>query len=167
MAQATPAPMEATELSLPRAWVPPKVQTNSTSSTDTEISSGESVFSVASSGESCDTPLSGSETPIKKSDLKEKTLGLSESVTPVMEPGTDHWQSLNPDQLALRLYLQAAIRGDQVVPDWKGLADALRVYFGSSWHKDSYTLDYCEEKKEFLFWNAVADEKWRTSDRGY
>ncbi|OLE50841.1 MAG: hypothetical protein AUG51_25965 [Acidobacteria bacterium 13_1_20CM_3_53_8] len=80
---------------------------------------------------------------------------------------TGYGQSLDTDQLTLRLYLQAALRGDPTVPEWQGLANALRVYFGNSWHQDDYTIEYCEEEKEFLFWNAVADEKWRSSDRGY
>ena len=104
---------------------------------------------------------------MKTLDLKLKSLALSESVTPVDEPGTDHWQSLDPDQLTLRLHLHDALQGKRTMPEWKGLAEALRVYFNNSWHQDCYSLEYCEQKKEFLFWNAVADEKWRASDRGY
>lgn len=162
------APKEVSELSLPQALLPPVVQKANALSTDTELSSGESIFSLGSSGGSSYTPLSGSATPAdQKPDLEEKTPGLSESVTPVEDSDTGYWKSLDSDQLTLRLYLQAAIRGDQKVPEWQGLANALRVYFGNSWHKDSFTLKYCEEKKEFLFWNAVADEKWRSSHRGY
>jgi hypothetical protein len=47
------------------------------------------------------------------------------------------------------------------LPKWDGLAAALQVYFANSWQKDDYTLQQCEKSKEFLFWNAVAEEKWR------
>ena len=175
--------MEPSELSLPKALLPFVLQEANTPptalpslvlqevnapSTDTDLSSGESVFSLASSDESCFSPLSGSATPAgKKPDREEQSPSLSENVTPVEDSDTDYGQSLDTDQLTLRLYLQAALRGDPTVPKWQGLANALRVYFGNSWHQDSYTIEYCEEEKEFLFWNAVADEKWRSSDRGY
>lgn len=158
-------PMELLSLSSTVRCMP---STNSGPSTETELSSDDSIFSSAyNSGESNCSPLSGSQTPVKALDPKTKALALSESVTPVDEPGTDYWQSLDPDQLTLRLHLHAALQGEQTVPEWKGLAEALRVYFNNSWYQDAYTLKYCEQKKEFLFWNAVADEKWRTSDRGY
>jgi len=167
----------AAELELPSPWLPltatavaNQAPTGSLPTTDSEFSSNDSVFSSTySSSESSHTsPLRGSQTPVKKTlDLKRKSPALSESVTPVNTPGLDHWQPLDPDQLALRLHLQAALQGKQTVPGWCGLAQALRAYFNSSWHQDSYTLKYCEENKEFLFWNAVADEKWRMLDRGY
>jgi len=71
-------------------------------------------------------------------------------------------RSLDVDQLTLRLFIQDALSGEQDLPNWDGLAEALRVYFANSWHKDQYSLQHCEKEKEFLFWNAVADEKWRT-----
>jgi hypothetical protein len=104
---------------------------------------------------------------VQQLDLKMKQLSLSESVTPVKEPGTDDAQALDPNQLTLRLHLETALQGVETTPNWEGLAEALRVYFENSWHQDSHTLEYCEKNKEFLFWNAVANEKWRTSDRGY
>ena len=84
--------------------------------------------------------------------------GLSESPTPT---GTD-LSTLDPDQLTLRIYLHNARRGNTILPTWDGLAEALRVYFSQSWQKDTYTLQYCQQEKEFLFWNAVGEEKWRS-----
>jgi len=136
--------------------------------TDAEISSNDSVFSSASSNGSAASPLSGSQTPdIRTLDLRINPVALSESVTPVDEPGTDYWENLDPDQLRLRLFLEAALQGEETIPEWIDLAEALRIYFNNSWYQDRYTLEFCERNKEFLFWNAVADEKWRTTNRGY
>jgi hypothetical protein len=88
----------------------------------------------------------------------EEAGGLSESPTPT---GTD-LSTLDADQLRLRIYLHDARRGNTTLPVWDGLADALRVYFSQSWQKDNYTLQYCQQAKEFLFWNAVGEEKWRS-----
>jgi hypothetical protein len=108
--------------------------------------------------ESSRSALSGSETPIMRTAVESC---LSESATPVNDIS-----SLDPDQLTLRLHLYAALSG-RSVPRWDGLAEALRVYFSTSWHKDEYSLRQCENQKEFLFWNAVAEEKWRASAKGY
>jgi hypothetical protein len=103
--------------------------------------------------------MSGSETPVTGIAVESC---LSESATPVNDI-----DSLDPDQLTLRLHLYAALAGRRGVPRWDGLAEALRVYFSTSWQKDEYTLHQCESQKEFLFWNAVAEEKWRASAKGY
>ena len=86
-------------------------------------------------------------------------VSLSESPTPIgKDPGP-----LDSDQIMLRIYLHAARSGEISLPEWDGLAEALRVYFAEGWHKDQYTLEEAEKQKEFLFWNAVGEEKWRAS----
>ena len=90
----------------------------------------------------------------------DKSLPLSESATP---SAADDIGSLDPDQLTLRLYIQAALSGTKCLPEWDGLSRALQVYFANSWQKDQYTLQHCEGQKEFLFWNAVGDSKWQAS----
>lgn len=120
-------------------------------------SSGSSIHSIQSfdtvQTESTCSSVSGSATPVKKS------AALSESVTPVEDGSIP--RTLDPDQLTLQLHLHAARNGNEEVPQWEGLPRALRTYFGTSWHEDSFTERYCEEHKNFLFWNAVADDKWR------
>ena len=117
-------------------------------------SSGTSVFSdISSQSESSCSSVYGEVTPHKAGG---NPLCLSESPTPVEDDS-----SLDVDQLALRLFMQDALSGKQNLPNWDGLAEALRVYFANSWHKDQYTLKECEQEKEFLFWNAVGNEKWR------
>lgn len=116
-------------------------------------SSGISVFSDTSSqSESICSSVYGEVTPRK---LGGNPLCLSESPTPVEDDS-----SLDVDQLTLRLYIRDALSGNRKLPNWDGLAEALRIYFANSWHKDHYTLKECEQKKEFLFWNAVGNEKW-------
>ena len=84
---------------------------------------------------------------------------LSDSPTPIgKDPGP-----LDVDQVLLRLYLHRARSGDSTLPKWDGLADALRVYFAEGWHKDQHTKEEAKRHKEFLFWNAVGEEKWRVS----
>jgi hypothetical protein len=125
-------------------------------SSTTSEASDESVFSSASSQyESNSSSDSGEGTPIKGVD---KSLCLSESATP---SAADENSFFDPDQLTLRLYIRAALSGTRSLPKWDGLAGALQVYFANSWQKDQYTLQDCEEKKHFLFWNAVGDSKWQ------
>jgi len=95
---------------------------------------------------------------------EEAELGcLSDSPTPIgNDPGP-----LDSAQIMLRLFLQAARSGEKTMPEWDGLAEALRVYFAESWQKDSFTKEEAEKKKEFLFWNAVSEEKWRVTEKGY
>jgi hypothetical protein len=122
------------------------------SSTSSE-SSGASVFSdISNQSESSCSSVYGEITPRKTAG---QTLCLSESPTPVEDN-----RSFDADQLTLRLFIQDALSGRGGLPKWDGLAEALRVYFANSWHKDGYTLQQCEKEKEFLFWNAVADGKW-------
>lgn len=88
---------------------------------------------------------------------------LSDSPTPIgNDPGP-----LDPAQIMLRLFLRAARSGDSDLPEWDGLGEALRVYFAEGWHKDSYSKEEAERRKEFLFWNAVSEEKWRVTENGY
>jgi len=90
-------------------------------------------------------------------------VSLSDSPTPIgNDPGP-----LDPAQIMLRLFLQAARSGEGGVPEWNGLGEALRVYFAEGWHKDNYTSEEAEKRKEFLFWNAVSEEKWRATERVY
>ena len=129
------------------------------SSTSSEASDA-SVFSPASSQcESNSSSEYGDGTPIK---CEETPLCLSESPTP---SAADENNFHSPGQLVLHLYFHAALSGTRSLPQWDGLARELQVYFANSWHKDHYTLEYCEEKKEFLFWNAVGDSKWQRSRR--
>jgi hypothetical protein len=125
-------------------------------------SSGASVHSVQSfdtvQAESSCSSVSGSATPVKKSGA------LSESVTPVEDESIP--RTLDPDQLTLQLHLHAARNGNEKVPEWEGLPRALRTYFATSWQEDAFTEGHCEEHKDFLFWNAVADDKWRATKRG-
>ena len=88
---------------------------------------------------------------------------LSDCSTPVDD---DEVIALDPDQVRLRLHLIAAVEGETSMPNWAGLAEALRVYFTTSWHKDAYTLQECEQHRDFLFWNAVGNEKWRLHSSG-
>src|SRR5271154_5799686 len=124
--------------------------------------STESDCTAEGSNIGCDTDssFSGSEcgTP------EEAELGcLSDSPTPIgNDPGP-----LDSAQIMLRLFLQAARSGEKTMPEWDGLAEALRVYFAESWQKDSFTKEEAEKKKEFLFWNAVSEEKWRVTEKGY
>jgi len=124
-------------------------------STDSEGSTLSHLSSPCQSDGNCSS-VSQCGTPTK--DSLEEEGGLSESPTPT---GTD-LSTLDPDQLTLRIYLHDARHGDTTVPAWDGLADALRVYFSQSWQKDTYPLRYCQQEKEFLFWNAVGEEKWRS-----
>lgn len=133
------------------------IQSKSSSSL-TSKSYAKSKDSISKSERSCCT-LSGSETPITRTAVESC---LSESATPINDIN-----SLDSDQLTLRLHLYAALSGRRGVPRWDRLAEALRVYYSASWHKDEYTLRQCESQKEFLFWNAVAEEKWRASAKGY
>jgi len=88
---------------------------------------------------------------------------LSDSPTPIgKDPGP-----LDPAQIMLRLFLQAACSGEPGLPEWDGLGEALRVYFAEGWQKDSYTKEEAERRKEFLFWNAVSEQKWRVTEKGY
>src|SRR5277367_1540388 len=124
-------------------------------STDSEGSTLSSFSSPCRSNSNCSS-VSQCGTPRK--DFIDEAGSLSESPTPT---GTD-LSTLDPDQVTLRIYLYAARCGNTTVPAWDGLADALRVYFSQSWQKDTYTLQYCQQQKEFLFWNAVGEEKWRS-----
>jgi hypothetical protein len=120
-------------------------------------SSGSS-FSDTSTKSSCSS-VSGSETPLAKPER----IALSESATPTNDENDVRF--LDPDHLTLRLHLYAARQGNTTLPKWEGLGDALRKYFNESWHEDDYTPEEVEEHKSFLFWNAVAEDKWRTSQR--
>jgi hypothetical protein len=126
------------------------------SSSESSFGSTESVGSGHS--DTCCSSISRCGTPAN--ELHESDSCLSDSATPINDPIKDI-DALDADQLALRLYLHAALSGDETLPKWDGLANALRVYFKNSWHRDEYTLEECEKEKEFLFWNAVANEKWR------
>lgn len=132
----------------------------SASSSSTATSIVPSMFGFSSGysdGSGC--PLSRSETPVKA--VGDEEAGLSDSSTPVNED----LASLDPDQITLRLYLHAAVTGNRAtLPKWPGLADALRIYFADSWHRDAYTVQECEKLKSDLFWVAVAEEKWRKSE---
>jgi len=87
---------------------------------------------------------------------------LSDSPTPIgNDPGP-----IDSAQIMLRLFLQAARSGQEGLPEWDGLAEALRVYFAEGWQKDKFTKEEAERKKEFLFWNAVSEEKWRVTGDG-
>src|SRR5271170_7708688 len=73
---------------------------------------------------------------------------LSDSPTPIgKDPGP-----IDSAQIMLRLFLQAARSGQEGLPEWDGLAEALRVYFAEGWQKDKFTKEEAERKKEFLFW---------------
>lgn len=100
------------------------------------------------------SPLSDCDTPVE-----EFPSHISECATPVEDSRRD----LDFGQLTLQLYIQAALRGEGGVPQWEGLAAALQRYFSHGWQKDKYTLEYCENNKAFLFWNAVADTKMKGS----
>jgi hypothetical protein len=68
---------------------------------------------------------------------------------------------LSSDQLILRLHLHSARQGNTELPEWEGLGAALMTYYHDSWQKDDFSIEECEKYKGFLFWNAVADDKWR------
>ena len=93
------------------------------------------------------SPLSDCDTPVEEFPSR-----LSECATPVEEARG----GFDANQCILKLYIQAALTGDQRLPQWDGLAAALQVYFSHGWQK-KYTLQQCENRKAFLFWNAVAD----------
>jgi hypothetical protein len=101
-----------------------------------------------------ESPLSESETPVE-----EFPSDILESATPIEDKRTD----IDAHQLILKLYIQAALKGDNRLPQWDGLAGALQGYFAHGWQNDRFTLEECEQKKSFLFWNAVADAKMRAS----
>ena len=101
---------------------------------------------------------------------------LSESLTPVEgfpdylsgheTPTTaveDKRADIPMDQVTLKLHLELALSGHCDLPDWQGLAQALREYFQLGWQQDAFSLEFCEKSKEFLFWNAVADLKMKRS----
>ena len=90
------------------------------------------------------SPLSDCNTPVDKFSSR-----LSDRVD-------DTRGDFDVNQCILKLYIQAALRGDQTLPQWDGLATALQAYFNQGWQEDKYTLQQCENRKAFLFWNAVA-----------
>jgi len=90
------------------------------------------------------SPLSDCDTPVEEFPSR-----LSGCATPARG-------GFDANQCILKLCIQAALRGDQSLPQWDGLAAALQVYFSQEWRKN-YALQQCENKKAFLFWNAVAD----------
>jgi hypothetical protein len=117
------------------------------------------IFSNTSCNDS-DSSLSESATPMRRQMGTPEQLALSDSVTPVNDPAAE-MAALDPDQLTLRLYLHSSLSGGRGLPDWTGLAKALRVYFRNSWQGDNYSLEYCEKHVKFLYSIAIADEKWR------
>jgi hypothetical protein len=118
------------------------------------ISSASSISSISIQTDSSASSVSGSSSPETK-----PLAALSESVTPVNSDGDKSF--LSSDQLVLRLHLHSATQGNTELPEWEGLGAALQTYYHESWHKDDFSIEECEKYKEFLFWNAVADDKWR------
>jgi hypothetical protein len=163
VSECKPQPPSSTRLAYSREEIDMSSQTLkerkysdvSISSTPSDCSFGSCVSSINSCHASTSSSFSGAETPVEELNQKFEDISISESATPVNDTF-----SLDPNQLTLRLHLHAAIDGQDNLPEWDGLADALRVYFATSWYKDAYTLQECEKKKSFLFWNAVANEKW-------
>jgi hypothetical protein len=100
--------------------------------------------------------LSDSVTPV---EYFSNYAGGSDPTTPVEENRTD----LPIDQVILRIHLNEAVKGRSEVPDWPPLGQALREYFQQGWHRDVFSLEFCERAKSFLFWNAVADMKMKKS----
>ena len=73
-------------------------------------------------------------------------VSLSNSPTPIgNDPGP-----LDPAQIMLRPFLQAARLGVNGLPQWDGLGESLRLYFAEGWRRDSYTKEETEKRKEFL-----------------
>lgn len=101
-------------------------------------------------------PLSESLTPVEDYQYD---VG-SDDTTPVEANRTD----IPVDQVILHLHLNEAIKGAcSALPDWPLLGQALREYFQQGWHRDVFSLEFCERAKHFLFWNAVADLKMKKS----
>lgn len=150
--EANSRPTSTEVLDMPSQSGVPLALYPSYSSTSSEGSDASLFSSTGSQSESSCSSQCGEGTPLKVDCL-------SESPTPT----NDDTSSLDPDQLALRLHIHAALSGTEGLPKWDGLAGALQVYFANSWQKDEYTLQQCEKSKEFLFWNAVAEGKWRSS----